>query len=114
LRAIGNYLGGHSRALAPVLLIDVLQHLFAAFVLEIHINVGSLIPLLADETFEEDINPPGIDGGRPQAIADRGVRRRASPLTEDIAAAGAADEIPHGEEIALVAQLFNELQLVLD
>src|SRR5690606_22708810 len=36
LRAIGNYLGGHSRALAPVLLIDVLQHLFAAFVLEIH------------------------------------------------------------------------------
>ena len=53
-RAIGDDLGGHAGPVAAVFFVDVLQHFLAAFVLEIDVDVGSLVSLPADESLEED------------------------------------------------------------
>ena len=59
--------------MAAVLLVDVLNDLLAPLVLEIDIDVRRLLALGADEAFEQKANPVWIDGGHPEAVADRGV-----------------------------------------
>ncbi len=51
-RAVGDHRGGQRRALATVAAVDVLDHLLAALVLEVHVDVRRLAPLGGDETLE--------------------------------------------------------------
>ena len=87
-RTIADDLRGDAGTVAAVFLVDVLQHFLAPFVLEIDVDVRRLVALPADETLEEQIGAIGIDRGDAQAIADRGVGRRAASLAEDAACAG--------------------------
>ena len=82
--------------------------------LEVDVDVGRLVALAADEAFEQQAAVRRIDGGDAQAIADRGIRRRAAALTEDAAFAGEGDEVGDGQEVRLVAQLGDQCQLALD
>ena len=53
-----------------VLVIDVLEHLLAALVLEVDIDVRRLVAFGADETLEEQINPAGVDTRDAQTITN--------------------------------------------
>src|SRR5262249_49384229 len=81
--AIADHGGGKPRALAAVMLVDVLNDLFAPFVLEIDVDIRRLTTLGRNETLEQKISFLGIDLGYGKAIADRRIRRRAAPLAEN-------------------------------
>ena len=55
-RAIGDHLGRHAGPLAAVFLVEVLNHLFAALVLEIDVDVRRFVPLAADEPLEQHVD----------------------------------------------------------
>jgi hypothetical protein len=112
--AIADDGGGQPRPVAAVLRVDVLDHLLAALVLEVDVDVGGLVALGADEALEQQVEARRIDRGDAQAIADRRVGGRAAALAEDVARAREAHQVVDGEEIGRVAQLADERQLVLD
>ncbi len=103
------------RALAPVLAVDVLQHLFAPLVLEVDVDVGRLVALARDEALEQQRRAAlWIHRGDAQAVAHARVGRRAAPLAQDPLRARKGHYIVHGEEIRLVAQFCDQLEFVLD
>ena len=53
LRPIGDERRGQRRAIATVLLIDVLHHLFAALMLEVDVDVRRLVALARNEALEQ-------------------------------------------------------------
>ena len=68
----------------PYFVVDVLNHLLAALVLEVDVDVRGLVPLLADEPLEEHVDPVGIDRRHAQAEADGRVGRRPAALAENL------------------------------
>jgi hypothetical protein len=78
--SIGNDLRDNAGMLSPVFVINVLEDLLAAFVLEVDVNVGRFVALGADETLEEQFRPIGIDAGDSEDVADGGVGGTAAPL----------------------------------
>ena len=112
--AVADHLGGHRRARAAVGVVEVLDHLLAAVVFEVDVDVGGLAALAADEAFEENLHPGRVDRRDPEAVADRRIGRRPAPLAEDSTAAREADDVEDGEEVGLVAELGDERKLVLE
>ena len=106
--------GGQRGTFAGIFAINVLNDFLAALVLEIHVDIGRLIPLLGNEPFHEHFHARRIDFGDAQAEADGRIGRRAASLAEDAPAAGKPDDIVNGQEIGLVAKLADELQFVFD
>ena len=102
--AVGRHRGGEAGALAPVALVDVLDHLLAPLVLEVDVDVGRLVALGRDEALEQKIEARRIDLGDPEAEADRGIGRRAAALAEDAARAREAHDVVHGEKIGRVVE----------
>ena len=82
-RAVADDVGHHGGVVAPVLLVDVLDHLLAPLVLDVEIDVRRLGALPGQEALEEQAHAHRIDGGDAEAVADRRVRGRASALAED-------------------------------
>ncbi len=85
-----DHRGAEPGAVAAVFFIDILDHLLAALMLEIDIDVRRLAPVFGDETLRHH-----GDGFRPhigdaERIADDGIGRRAAPLAQDVLAAGKA------------------------
>ena len=109
---VGDHGGGECRALPAVFRIEVLDHLLAPIVLEIHVDVRRLVALLGDETLEQHFHAGRIHFGDVQCIAHRRVGGRATPLAQDAAAAGEAHDVMHGEEIRLVLEFCDEGQFV--
>ncbi len=113
-RTIGGERGGERGAIAPVALVEVLHHLLAPRVLEVDVDVRRLVALARDEALEQHLHARGIDLGDAQRVAHRGVGGRATPLAQDAAPAGEADDVVHGQEIGLVAQLGHQREFVID
>jgi hypothetical protein len=82
-RTIADHRRRQRGTVAPVLLVDVLHHFFASLVLEVDVDVGRLVSLLADEAFEQHAGPRGIDFCDAEAVAHRGVGCGAASLTQD-------------------------------
>ena len=99
---------------AAVLLVDVLDDLLAPLVLEVDVDVGRLLALGRDEALEQQIEALRVDRGDAEAVADRGVGRRAAPLAEDAARPGEAHDVVDGEEIGRVVELGDQGELVLE
>ncbi len=112
--AVADHLADHPRPVAPVLAVDVLEHLLAPLVLEVDVDVRRLLALHADEALEEQPHPHRVDRGDLQRVADRRVRRRAAPLAEDPLLAREADDVPEREEVAGEVELLDQAELVLD
>ncbi len=102
--AIADDRGGEPGAMAAIFLVDVLNHLLAALMLEIDVDIRRFVARSTDEAFEQQIHLDGIDGGDLQAIADGGVGGRAAALAENLLRAGKVHEIAHGEEIGGVGE----------
>ncbi len=98
--------------LAAVALVDVLQHLLAITVREVDVDVGRLVAIVAQKSFEEEIELDRVDGGDADAKAHRGVGGRAAPLTEHAGAIGEAHYIPHDQKVAGEAESLDECELV--
>ena len=81
--AIADHGGGDAGAVAAVAGVDILDHLLAALVLEIDVDVGRLFALGRDEALEQQIDLGGIHIGDAEAIADRRIGGRAAALAED-------------------------------
>ncbi len=69
--SIGRYGRGHARTIATVLFVQILQHLFAPLMLEVDVDVGSLVSFAADKTLEQQIRLAGVNVGDAKAITDR-------------------------------------------
>ena len=90
---IADHLRRHSRPLAAVFLIEILDHFLSPFMFEVNVDIGRLIAGGADETLEEQVDLVGINRRDAQAIADRRIRRRAAPLTKNAPRAREANQI---------------------
>ncbi len=109
-----DYRGAESGAVPPVALIDPLDHLLAALMLEIHVDIGRLVARLGDKPLEHHRADFGADRGHAKAIADHRIGRRPAPLTQNAARPGKGHHIIHGQKIGLVAQFGDEGQLMLE
>ncbi len=75
---------------------------------------GGSPALPGDEALEQHLHARRVHLRDPQAVADRRVGRRAPPLAQDAAGAGKADDVVHGEEVGLVAELGDQRQLIIE
>jgi hypothetical protein len=98
-------------AIAPV---DVLDHDLAPLMLEIDVDVRRLVAIGRDEALEQEIDPRGIDVGDAEAVAHRGIRRRAAALAQDALRAGEADDVVDGEEIGRVIERRDQREFVVE
>ena len=114
LRPVGDERRRDRRTVAAVFRVDVLHDFLAPLVLEIDVDVGRLVALLADEALEQHAHSGRIDLGDAERVADRRVRRRAAALAEDSLRARECDDVVNGEEIRFVLQFRDQRELVLD
>ena len=94
-----DHRGAKPGAVAPVFVIDVLDHLLAPLMLEIHVDIGRLFALFADETFKQQVMLGRVHRRDAQHITDGRVGGRATPLTQDRGAglfASEPDDILNG------------------
>ena len=92
----------------------MLDDFLATLVLDVEVDVGGLGALARDEALEQQPHVDRVDGRDAEAVADHRVGGRAAPLAEDALAAAEADDLPHGEEVAAVVQLVDEIELLGD
>ena len=112
--AVGDEGGGEGGPLAGVLPVDVLDHLLAPFVFEIHVDVRGFVALPRDETLEQQGNLLRRNLGDKQAVAHHRVGRRAAALAQDVPLPGEAHDVVHGEEVVFVAELLDQGQFGID
>ena len=98
--AVADHVGHHGGAVAPVLPVHVLDHLFPAVVLDVQVDVGRLGPLPGQKALEKEIHLGRVHAGDPQGEADGGVGGRSPALAEDAVAAAVLDDLVHGQEVA--------------
>ena len=113
-RPVADHDGGERGAVPAVLAVDVLDHLLAALVLEVDVDVGRLVALAADEAAEQQRRAARIDLGDVQAITHERVRRAAAALAQDLLVACPVHDVGHGEEVAFVVALADQRQFGLD
>ena len=113
-RPVGDQRRRQRGAFAPVAAVDVLNHFFAPFVLEIHVDVRRFVALLGNEALEQQMQARRIQLRDAEAVAHRGVGRRAAALAEDALAAGEANDVVDGEEEVFVGEFFDKRQLFLE
>ena len=100
--------------MAAVARIDVLDDLLAALVLEIDVDVGRLAARFRDEALEQQIDLGRVHRRDAEAIADDGVRRRATPLAQDVERARIGDDVVNGQEVRREFEIVDEGQLLFD
>jgi hypothetical protein len=71
----------------PYFVVDVLDHLLAALVLDVEVDVRRLGALAREEPLEEEPHAHRIDRGDAQAVTHHGVGRGAAALAQDVARA---------------------------
>ena len=112
---VGDDIGRHGRAQAPVALVDVLDDPLAPVsARQVEVDVGPLAALLGEEALEEEIHPHRIDGRDPERIAHSAVGGRAPPLHQDVVAAAVFDQVPDDQEVARQVEAADEVDLALD
>ena len=72
---IADHCGGDGGAVTAIAAIDILDDLFAALMLEIHINIGRFAALLRDEPLEQQIDLRRVHRRDAKAVADRRIGR---------------------------------------
>ena len=99
---------------ATVLFVEILEHLFAAFMLEVDVDVRGFVAFAADESLEQQVDTVRIDRSDAQAVADGRVRGGTASLAENAPRAGEPDEVPDSEEVRLVAQIGDQCQFMFE
>ena len=91
----------------------VVDHLPAALVVEVHVDIRHGNALGIEEALKEQIVLDGVDGGDAQAVGDDGTRAAAAPRPHAHAVgARVVDKIPDDEEIIHIAHAGDDAQFV--
>ena len=95
LAAIGDDVGGHRRAVLPVLLVDVLDHALAPIAArQVEIDVGPLAAFFRQEALEQQLHRHRIDGGDAEAVTDGAIGGRTAALHQDVLLPAEVDDVP--------------------
>ncbi len=101
--------------LAAVLPRDVVDHLAAAPLAEVDVDIGQRHALGVEEALEDQVEVDRIDVGDAHAPGDERPGGRAAARTDRNALlARVADEVPDDQEVARVPHLLDHLDLVLE
>ncbi len=111
LETISDHTGGQGCTLTAIFLVDILDHLFAAFMFKIDIDIWRLMALLGNKTLKQHVDLGRIHLGDPEAITDHRVGGRASSLMQYPLPGGKTDQIIDGQEKVFVIELGNQLEL---
>ena len=97
----------------PVAAAHVVDHLAAAFVIEVHVDIGHGDALGVQKALKEQAVFQGVYGGNAQAVGDDGTGAAAAPRA-DAHAVGArvVDKIPDDEKIIHIAHAGDHAQFV--
>ena len=87
-RPVGDDVRDLRGAVAPVLLVDVLDHLLAALVLDVEVDVGRAVALGREEPLEQQAERDRVGLGDTERVTDRAVRRAPPPLAVDVVSGG--------------------------
>nr|WP_233542636.1 hypothetical protein [Kocuria tytonis] len=104
----------HGHALVAVLLRDVVDHLGAAAVVEVHVEVGHGHAVRVEEALEDQPVGQGVQLGDAHGVRDHGTGAGATARTHaDAVVLGPVDEVRDHQEVAREAHLDDDLLLVL-
>ncbi len=115
--AIADHGRGERGAVASIFVEDVLDDFFAAFVLEIHVDIRRLVALARKKTFEQKIAVFRIDRRDAEAVAHGRIGRRAASLTQDRRlrfGAGPAHDVFDGEKEMFEFQFLDQCEFFFD
>ena len=107
----------HGDALAPEALEDEVHDVVFAVVGEIHVDVGQLVErhaVFVQEAAEVEVEADGADAADLQAVAGERIGGAAARDPVDAAAAAFLQDVPHDQEVFLVADVGDDGQLLLD
>ena len=122
----GNVLDGHlgrhgaerhdlGDALLAVFLHAVAQHVGAAVLIEVDVDIGQRNTLGVEETLEQQVVFQRVDIGDLQAVGDHRTRGRTTAgAHRDPHFAGGADVVPHDQEVARETHPLDRIQLVFE
>ena len=113
-RPVGDHVRHLRGALAPVLRVDVLDHLLAPLVLDVEVDVGWAVTLEREEPLEQQPERNRVGLGDAERVADRAVRRAPPPLAVDVVDAAELHDLHEHEEVAGEAELLDHVELVGD
>ena len=100
--------------LAPVLVGDVLDHLAAAALAEVDVDVWQRHAFRVQEALEDEVVLDRIDVRDPEAVRDQAARGRPAPRSHrDPVFAGVADEVPRDHEVPGVLHLLDHVDFVV-
>ena len=111
---VADHGGGHAGMMTPIAIVDVLDDLLAALVLEVDVDVGRLAPFGGDEALEQQVDFLGIDLGDAEAITDHGVGRRPAALAQDAFRARKPHDVVDGQEVGRVFELGGDGELLVE
>jgi hypothetical protein len=110
LAAVADDLGHHRGAVAAVGLVDGLDDLLAALVLEVDVDVRRLVALGGEEALEEEVTARGVDRGDAEDEAHGAVRGAAAALAQDLARARHLDDLRQQATEAAIAVMIADQQ----
>ena len=113
-RPVGDHVRDLRGAVAPVLVVDVLDHLLAALVLDVEVDVGRAVALEREEALEQQAERDRVGLGDPERVTDRTVRRAPAALAVDVVHAAELDDLDEHEEVAGEVELLDHVELVRD
>ena len=112
--SIGNDIGHLCGVVAAVATIDVLNHFFSSTRLDINVNIWRPISGCREEAFEKEVEPHRVGVGNAEGKTGGRVGGRATALAVDVLSATELRDVPHNQEVAGKAQLFDNGELVID
>src|SRR5208337_2606847 len=113
-RPVANDGGSKACAMPAEAVIDILDHLLAPLMLEIHVDIGRLIARVRDEALEKEVRAGGIDLGDAKGITDGRIGGRTAPLMQNVLIPRETDDVLHREEKRRVFEPGDQLELVAD
>ena len=113
-RPVRDHVGHLGRPVPAVAVVDVLDRLFPAAVLDVQVDVGRPVPPGGQEALEQQAVPDRVHAGDPQRVADGRVRGRTATLAQDVLVLAEPDDVVDEQEVAGEPELADHGELVLD
>ena len=92
----------------------MLDHLLAALVLDVEVDVGRAVALEGEEPLEQQTERDGVGLGDAERVTHRAVRRAPPPLAVDVVDPAELDDLDEHQEVAGEVELLDHVELVGD
>ena len=92
----------------------MLDHLLAALVLDVEVDVGRAVALEGEEPLEQQAEGDGVGLGDAERVTHRAVRRAPPALAVDVVDPAELDDLDQHQEVAGEVELLDHVELVRD